>query len=251
MYMANGAFAEYMAVSSLHALPVPSADPKFLPLLVSGLTASIALEQIGELKGGETVLVTAAAGGTGMFAVQLAKLKGCTVIGTCSSPEKVEFLKSIGCDRPINYKEEDLNTVLKKEFKQGVDCVYESVGGKMFETSVNRLANRGKVIVIGYISGYSSDKGLANTPGSNAALCAKLLNKSASVRGFLLFHYADVWRRHSRQLLDAVLAGKLRSFVSPERFHGLDSVNAAVDFLHSGKSFGKVVVDLEAASSKL
>jgi NADPH-dependent curcumin reductase CurA len=71
--------------------------------------------------------VTAAAGGTGQFAVQLAKLKGCTVIGTCSSEAKVKFLKSIGCDRAINYKTENLDQVLGKEFPNGfVRCTSSS-----------------------------------------------------------------------------------------------------------------------------
>jgi len=69
---------------------------------------------------GETVLVTAAAGGTGQFAVQLAKLAGCHVIGTCSSPSKVKLLKELGCDRVINYNEEKLGQVLKAEYPKGL-----------------------------------------------------------------------------------------------------------------------------------
>ncbi len=84
------------------------------------------------MKTGETVLVTAAAGGTGQFAVQLAKLAGNTVIATCSTPEKVKLLKELGCDRVINYKTENLEQVLKSEYPNGVDIVYESVGGETF-----------------------------------------------------------------------------------------------------------------------
>ena len=69
---------------------------------------------------GETVLVTAAAGGTGQFAVQLAKLAGCHVIGTCSSPQKAQLLTELGCDRVVNYNEEKLADVLKNEYKRGM-----------------------------------------------------------------------------------------------------------------------------------
>ena len=106
--------------------------------------ASLALEQTGEIKSGQTVLVTAAAGGTGVFAVQLAKLAGCHVIGTCSSSDKVSLLKSLGCDRVVNYKTESLHDVLKKEYPRGIDVVYESVGGEIFNTAARHLAIHGK-----------------------------------------------------------------------------------------------------------
>lgn len=102
--MHGGAFSEYLILPERLAIPIPNLDPGFVPLIVSGMTASISLEKVGELKSGEKVLITAAAGGTGQFAVQLAKLAGCHVIGTCSTDEKVAFLKTLGCDRPINYK---------------------------------------------------------------------------------------------------------------------------------------------------
>jgi NADPH-dependent curcumin reductase CurA len=113
-----GAFAEYVLAPENMCVKIPTPDTKFMTIF-SAVTASIGLEQVGEMKKGETVLVTAAAGGTGQFAVQFAKLAGCHVIGTCSSPSKVEFLKSIGCDRVINYKSENLRAVLKKEYSRG------------------------------------------------------------------------------------------------------------------------------------
>jgi len=149
-----GAFAEYIAVDERNCYSLPSLSPKFLPLMVSGLTASISLDQVGQMKSGETVLVTAAAGGTGLFAVQLAKLAGNHVIGTVSSDNKATILKELGCDRVINYRTENLNDVLKKEYPKGIDLVYESVGGDMFDVCVRHLAVHGRLIVIGAISGY-------------------------------------------------------------------------------------------------
>lgn len=81
------------------AIPIRKPGPEALSLVVSGLTASIALDKVGEIREKETVLVTAAAGATGSYAVQIAKLAGCHVIGTCSSDEKAEALAQLGCDR--------------------------------------------------------------------------------------------------------------------------------------------------------
>lgn len=103
-YIASGSFSEYLAIPSKLCVPLPDVKAEYVPLLVSGLTASIALHETARIQPGETVLVTAAAGGTGHIAVQIAKQHGCHVVGTCSSEEKCEFLRSIGCDHAINYK---------------------------------------------------------------------------------------------------------------------------------------------------
>jgi len=247
-YIKYGTFSEYMTIPSNHVLPLPRLDPAYVSLLISGLTAGIALDKAGEIKKEETVLVTAAAGGTGQFAVQLAKLAGCHVVGTCSTDAKAEFLKSLGCDRPVNYKTENLDQVLKKEYPKGCDVVYESIGGEMFDTCVNRLATRGRLVTIGFITGYQSKLGF--TPVKNATLVPKLLTRSASVRGFLLFHYMEDFKPTLNKLVGLYDSGKLKCNLdfgqaSPSGvFRGLDSIVDAVEYLHSGKSSGKVVVEL-------
>ncbi|KAL6067452.1 Prostaglandin reductase 3 [Balamuthia mandrillaris] len=239
-----GCYREYMVVKAKGCVPIPSAKPEFLPLLVSATTASLALECVGDMKSGETVLVTAAAGGTGQFAVQLAKLAGNHVIGTCSTSEKVEFLKSLGCDRVINYKTENVFEVLKQEYPKGIDLVYESIGGTMFDTCVNNLAIKGRLIIIGMISGYQDGTAWeAKGDKSRTPLAAKLLAKSASVRGFFLNHYWDKYPQHLQQLARLVSEGKLISHVDASRpFVGIESVADAVDYMYSGKNVGKVVV---------
>ncbi|KAF2606199.1 hypothetical protein F2Q68_00043424 [Brassica cretica] len=168
--MTFGAYAEYMIVSSKHVLPVPRPDPEVVAMLTSGLTALTALEKAGQMKSGETVLVTAAAGGTGQFAVQLAKLAGNKVIATCGGSEKAKLLKELGVDRVIDYKAEDIKTVLKKEFPKGVDIIYESVGGRMFDLCLNALAVYGRLIVIGMISQLITDE-------SKAGACLWITNR--------------------------------------------------------------------------
>jgi NADPH-dependent curcumin reductase CurA len=139
------AFGDYIVISSKQAIKVPSTSPQAIPIFVSGLTASIALEQAGRIKKGETVLVTAAAGATGLFAVQLAKLAGCHVIGTCSSDEKCDYLLSLGVDRAINYTKVDLYKTLKSEYPKGIDVVYESVGGETFNVLRRQLGSEREI----------------------------------------------------------------------------------------------------------
>ncbi|CAG6015967.1 unnamed protein product [Menidia menidia] len=251
-YFGSGAFAEYTVVPAKESVPVPSVRPEFLTLLVSGATAYIALKRLGDLAKGETVLVTAAAGGTGQFAVQFAKQAGCHVIGTCSSDEKAGFLKSIGCDRPVNYAMEDLAKTLRKEYPKGVDVVYESVGGRVLELAVNSLANKGRLIVIGFISGYQTPSGIL--PFQGGTLPVKLLQKSASMRGFFLPHFLADYREALGSMMQMLAAGKLVCEVdcgemAPEgRFVGLESVFRAVDYMYAGKNLGKVVVEVNPPS---
>ncbi|XP_057644682.1 LOW QUALITY PROTEIN: prostaglandin reductase 3 [Chionomys nivalis] len=255
-YMAPGSFAEYTVVPASIATPVPSVKPEYLTLLVSGTTAYISLKELGELSEGKKVLVTAAAGGTGQFAVQLSKIAKCHVIGTCSSEEKLAFLKSIGCDRPINYKAEPVATVLKREYPEGVDVVYESVGGTMFDLAVDALAIKGRLMVIGFISGYQSPTGLS--PVKTGALPVKLLRKSARLQGFFLNHYLSKYQAAMEHLLELHSRGELvcevdMGHLAPEgRFIGLDSIFRAVDYMYTGENVGKLVVELpHGVSSKL
>ncbi|XP_052799600.1 prostaglandin reductase-3-like [Mya arenaria] len=249
MYCQYGAFSDYKVVNSNRVIPLPAVKAEFLPFILSGNTAAISLDRVGEIKEGETVLVTAAAGGTGQIAVQWAKLKGCHVIGTCSSDEKVQFLKDIGCDRPVNYTKENLRQVLKQEYPKGVDVVYEAVGGEMFDTCVDSLALKGRLIIIGYIEGYESDKGYKPSRVL-ATLPARLLPKSASVRGFFLFHYVSDWGPYVMKQVQYFNEGRMQSIVDKgERtpggpFKGLEKVADAVEYLYSKKSIGKIVVEL-------
>lgn len=246
-YLSMGAFTEYKLVPSKQVVPLPDADPKYLPFMLSGLTAALGLDKVGQIKKGDKVLITAAAGGTGQFAVQWCKIAGCEVIGTCSTDDKIQFLKSIGCDRPINYKKEDLNAVLKAEYPKGVDVVYESIGGSVFETCLNNLAIKGRLLVIGAISGYTSkESGFKTT----SLLPLRMLQLSGSLRGFFLFHYNRDYAEYMGKLVTLYKQGKIQSAVDMGektpggRFIGLERVQDAVEYMYSGKNIGKIVVEL-------
>lgn len=245
--MTYGSYAEFTAVPSKHILPVARPDPEVVAMLTSGLTASLALEKAAHMDSGKTVLVTAAAGGTGQFAVQLAKLAGNKVIATCGGKDKAKLLKDLGVDRVIDYKAENIKTVLKDEFPKGVDIIYESVGGEMFDLCLNALATYGRLIVIGMISQYQGEHGWK--PRNYTGLCEKILAKSQTVAGFFLVQYAQFWQEHLDKLMALYTSGKLKVVVDPKPFLGIHSAADAVDHLHSGQSVGKVVVCMDPTFS--
>jgi hypothetical protein len=239
MAIAAGGYRDYFTMKARRAVPVPDAVPEVVALGVSGLTASIALEVVGQMGSDETVLVTAAAGGTGNFAVQLAKLAGNHVIGTCGTPEKVELLHRLGCDRPINYREEDVAAVLKDEYAAGMDVIFECVGGKLYDIALNALGVMGRMVLIGAISEYESGP----QPVTRPRVMYKLLSKSASLRGFWLMHYIRYAPEHTRNLLQLMGEGKLQVPIDETSFKGAAGAIDAIEYLYSGENVGKVVVD--------
>lgn len=235
----SGGFREYFTMPARHAIPVPQAVPEVVTLGVSGLTASIALEITGEMTSNETIFITAAAGGTGSFAVQLAKLAGNHVVGTCGNDDKVAFLESIGCDRPINYRKEAVRDVLKAEYNQKLDIVFEGVGGELYDTALNHLAVKGRMIVIGAISEYESGPQRVE----QMRVVYKLLSKSASIRGFWLMHYLREMPEHTQKLLGLVGSGQLKLTTDSTSFKGVEGALEAIEYMYEGKNVGKVVVD--------
>jgi NADPH:quinone reductase-like Zn-dependent oxidoreductase len=148
-----GAYAEYV-VSKEH-LTFPAGKTltaaENAAFLVSFMTAYVALVKLAKVSPGERVLIQAAAGGVGTSAVQIAKALGAEVYGTASRDEKMQLLKELGCDHPINYHKEDFATYIKKN-GGGVDAVLEVVGGDVFKKSVESLNTFGKLVVVGYAS---------------------------------------------------------------------------------------------------
>jgi len=243
----NKAYSEYCCVPEVEAFPIPEAKPEYLVLLVSGLTASIGLDKSGRIINGETVLITAAAGGTGHIAVQWAKAADCHVIGTCSSEDKEKLLKDLGCDRVINYKKEDLGEVLMKEYPKGLDVIWETIGGSVFDTCVRNLAVKGRLIVVGRISTYKEENKAPVPESELSSLPETLLLRSASVQGYLVLHYGDCFPTYFKYLSEHVQSGKIRvvyDMGEDEEFVGMEGIIKGVEHLHSGKSIGKVVVKI-------
>jgi NADPH-dependent curcumin reductase CurA len=125
--------------------------------------------------------------------------------------------------------------------------VYESVGGETFDICVNSLAVKGRLIVIGFISGYQDQSGWVEgkVPSKATPLPVKLLAKSASIRGFFLNHYTEHFKRHTVLLTKLMQEGKLHSKVDDtKKFIGLESIPNAIDHMFSGQNVGKIVVQI-------
>lgn len=236
----GGGYREYQVIDANLAIKVRAATPEVLTLMPTGISALVALERVGEMCSNEVVLVTAAAGGTGHIAVQLAKLAGNHVIGICGNDRKAELLKNLGCDRIINYHTENLDRVLKTEYPDGINLVFDCVGKQVFDTCVDNLAMRGRLVVVGYIAEYGKSVEEILQP----RIYHQLFWKAASVRGFLMPLYQEYAAEARDRLLNLFYSGKLQIAVDPTPFNGIESIPTAVKYLLDGQNCGKVVVRL-------
>jgi NADPH-dependent curcumin reductase CurA len=234
----GGGYREYQAIAAKLAVKVREATPEVLTLMPTGISALVALEQVGEMKSNEVVLVTAAAGGTGHIAVQLAKLAGNHVIGTCSSEQKAALLKKLGCDRTINYRTENLELVLKREYPNGINLVFDCVGKQVFDVCVENLAIRGRLVAIGFISEYGKSVEELAQP----RIYHKLFWKAASVRGFLMPLYQEYAAEARDRLLKLFYSGKLDVIVDQTEFKSIESIPNAIKYQLDGQNCGKVVL---------
>ncbi|KAH9424821.1 hypothetical protein DERP_012307 [Dermatophagoides pteronyssinus] len=249
--LTSSGFSEYVYSSPKNLVPLPELKPNYLVTYVNGLTATIGLDKAGHVKAGDKVFVTAAAGGTGQIVVQWAKHRGAYVIAMTSSEKKAEYLKQLGADFIINYKTDNIDQVLTEKFPDGIDVVWETVGGEIYSTLFKHLAIRGRMVVIGSITNYSSEQshGFGDVPISNFQ--TKIVMRSLSVTGFMLLNYHDCFPEYFGQLISKVHKGEIKAVVdlgeqtSDGKFFGLEQVARAEEYLHGGKNLGKVVVQIQ------
>jgi NADPH2:quinone reductase len=155
MNMLNG-YADKILQPAQMAMPIPDSIPseEAAGLVTAHATAHHALKQRANIQPGETLLVTGAAGGTGLAAVQIGKAMGAKVIAVCSTQEKLDIAKANGADILINYSDTDLKTAIKEATEgKGVDVVYDVVGGDTFDVLSRSMAWNGRLLVIGFASG--------------------------------------------------------------------------------------------------
>lgn len=233
-------YREYQRATVERVIPVREASPEIVALVPTGISAMVGLERIGEVRAGDTVAVSAAAGGLGHFVLQLAKLRGCHVIAITGSDEKLELLRRLGADRVINHRREALREVLGREYPRGIDVAYDSVGGEIFDAFVDHVAFRGRVVVSGHTSDF--DKEIEFVPQPRAY--RKLYWKSASIRGFQNQAFPEFFAEAAERILDLHYRGQLQVLVDPTPFPGLEHTADAVEHLLAGRNSGKVVVNL-------
>jgi NADPH-dependent curcumin reductase CurA len=233
-------YREYQVADVSRVLAVKAPTPQVVALVPTGISGMVGLERVGELRGGETVAVSGAAGGLGHIVVQIAKLAGCHVIGLTGRDDKAQLLRSLGVDRVINYRQESLHTILEKEYPRGIDIAYDSVGGEIFDAFVDHLAVRGRLVISGHTSDF--DLPVENIP--QPRIYRKLYSKSASVRGFQNMAFKEYFDDAARRILELHYQQRIQVLADPTLFEGLDKAADAVEYLLSGRNIGKVVVQV-------
>jgi NADPH-dependent curcumin reductase CurA len=222
---------------------VIAVDPNLVPLPVylgtlgmPGMTAYFGLFDIGEIKSGETVVVSGAAGAVGSVAGQIAKIKGCRVVGIAGGPEKCDLIvKELGFDAAIDYKSEDVRAALKEHCPKGVDVYFDNVGGEILEAALARLARHARVVLCGAISQYNST-GPIKGPSNYMSL---LVNR-ARMEGFLVFDYADRYAGAAMEMAGWMAEGKLQS--REDIAEGLETFPETLLRLFKGENKGKLVL---------
>ncbi|MEQ7921861.1 NADPH:quinone oxidoreductase family protein [Xanthomonas sp. WHRI 1810A] len=231
-----GSFAEHVAVPGYNVLPIPD-GMDFTTAAAFSMTYGTsmhALKQRAQLQPGETLLVLGASGGVGLAAVEIGKAMGARVIAAASSAEKLDVAKNAGADVLINYTETNLKDELKRLTDgNGVDVIYDPVGGDLFDLAVRSIAWNGRLLVVGFASGR-----IPELPVNLALL------KGASVVGVFWGAFAQRQPQDNAanfaQLFKWFAEGKLQPLVS--RVYPLEEAGEAIDALGQRRAVGKVVV---------
>lgn len=236
----TGGYRQANIALATQFIPVPSAHRDYLALASTGVSALLALEHVGGLRAGETVAISAAAGGLGHLLVQLAKLAGARVVAVCGGERKSAFVRSLGADRVIDYKREDVAEVLSTEFRDALDLAVDTVSGAIFDAFLDNVAPLGRVVVAGAAQDLDGKPEIVTAP----RVGNKLYYKGASVRGFMNGRLTDLWPAARERLFSLHAAGEITVTFDDTPFTGLAQVPDAVEHLLSGRSMGKVTVDL-------
>lgn len=226
-----------MGVSKLPALPIPS-TAHFGLLGHIGITAYYGLLDIGKPKAGETCVVSAAAGAVGSLVGQIAKIKGCHVVGIAGSDDKCKWLtESLGFDAAINYKKEDLHEAFKRTCPKGIDIYFENVGGKTLEAVLDNINIHARIPVCGMISAYN-----ASHPDPAPRNLAKLIMKRALMQGFLVSDYMPRAAEAVKEMVGWHIAGKMQYRVDVVK--GLEHAPLTLNKLFDGTNQGKLLIEV-------
>lgn len=221
-------------------------DPALAPIQsylgvlgMPGLTAYVGLLDIGALQPGETVFVSGAAGAVGSVVCQIAKIKGCRVIGSAGSPEKVEWLTSeAGVDVAIDYRTVDnLREALGNACPDGIDVYFDNVGGDHLEAALDLMNVRGRIVACGSISTYN-----ATEPPRGPSNLFRIVTNRLTMRGFIVTDHNDRFNPFVRDASEWIQTGRLKWRETV--YEGLESAPEAFLGLFSGENLGKMLVRL-------
>jgi len=201
-----------------------------------GMTGWYGLTQIMQPKAGDTIVVSAASGAVGSVVGQLAKQRGCRAVGIAGGPEKCAYVvNELGFDACVDYKAGRLEQDLQAATPNGVDAVFENVGGAVFDATLARMNPFGRIALCGMIAGYDGQP----APINNTRV---LLSMRLTMRGFIISEHMELWPQGLQELGAAVASGKLkfRETVAD----GLAAAPEAFIGMLKGRNFGKQLVKL-------
>jgi NADPH-dependent curcumin reductase CurA len=217
------------------ASPLPKGTPLTWPLGVcgiTGLTAYFGLLDLGKPKAGETVVVSGAAGATGSVAGQIAKLKGCRVIGIAGGTDKCRWLtEQAHFDAAIDYKRENVARRLHELCPKGIDVYFDNVGGEILDAALANLGQRARIVQCGGISGYNDTMPPAVHNTMN------LVVTRSRMEGFIVIDYLPRFAEGAGQLAQWVMEGKIAHAEDVQ--HGLENAPKTFLRLFQGKNLGK------------
>ncbi|MCH5375808.1 MAG: NADP-dependent oxidoreductase [Planctomycetes bacterium] len=213
--------------------------PKYLGVLgMPGMTAYFGILDIGLIKEGETVLVSGAAGAVGSLVGQIAKIRGCRVVGIAGGPEKCAYItQELGFDAAIDYKSENLHDALKHTCPKGIDVYFDNVGGETLDAALAMLRFEARVVICGAISQYNN----VEAPKGPQNYLSLLINK-ARMEGFVVFHFEKEYPRGIADMSRWLAEGRIQS-----REHivkGLETFPETLLMLFDGRNQGKLVIEV-------
>ncbi|MCP4459535.1 MAG: NADP-dependent oxidoreductase [Cytophagales bacterium] len=201
-----------------------------------GMTAYFGILEVGKIKDGDTVVVSGAAGAVGSIVGQIAKIKGCQVIGIAGGKDKCKYLKDeLGFDGTIDYKNEDLKVALKRECPKGVDVYFDNVGGEILNTVLTCLRMHARIVICGAISQYNNKEEVIG-PSNYLSL---LINR-ATMQGMVVMDYAKDYGIAAKEMGGWMMQGKLKS--REDIYEGIENFHETFLRLFSGEKLGKLVL---------
>ena len=211
--------------------------PMYLGTLgMPGMTAYFGILEVGKIKAGDVVLVSAAAGAVGSIVGQIAKLKGCYVVGIAGGKDKCNYLKNeLGFDATIDYKSEDIFDAVKETCPKGIDVYFDNVGGEILEAALSRLRMHARVVICGAISQYNN---LEEVKGPKNYM--SLLVNRATMQGMIVMDYAPDYGKAAKDMGQWLMEGKLKS--KEDIYEGIENFHETFMRLFSGDKKGKLVL---------
>ena len=203
-----------------------------------GMTAYFGIINEGKIKSGDIVLVSAAAGAVGSLVGQIAKIKGCKVIGIAGGNEKCKYVKEqLGFDEVIDYKNDNIYSSLKKYCPEGIDVYFDNVGGEILDAALAKLRMNARIVICGAISQYNNT---SRTKGPSNYL--SLLVNRATMKGMVVFDYKNDYPMAINQISEWFNQGKLKS--NESIFEGIDNFYETFLKLFNGNKRGKLILKL-------